>query len=161
MTPRDDREALVADIARLLPQRSGQLGRLLWRHARGPLHRGMASVLATLGDGPRTISRLAELEGVAQPTMTRMVGRLEDEGLVARERGADDGRLVLVSLTDAGAAELAALRRRYGAVLQERLASLLRDASDALQVLVDALRSASEQAVAAPTEPVPSTPAPT
>jgi DNA-binding MarR family transcriptional regulator len=154
MTPRDDREALVADIARLLPQRSGQLGRLLWRHARGPLHRGMASVLATLGDGPRTISRLAELEGVAQPTMTRMVGRLEDEGLVARERGADDGRLVLVSLTDAGAAELAALRRRYGAVLQERLASLsdaelarLRDASDALQVLVDALRSASEQAV--------------
>jgi DNA-binding MarR family transcriptional regulator len=114
----------------------------------------MASVLATLGDGPRTISRLAELEGVAQPTMTRMVGRLEDEGLVARERGADDGRLVLVSLTDAGAAELAALRRRYGAVLQERLASLsdaelaqLRDASDALQVLVDALRSASERAV--------------
>src|SRR3954452_3175721 len=100
MTHRDDREVLVSDIARLLPQRSGQLGRLLWRHARGPLHRGMASVLATLRDGPRTISRLAELEGGAQPTMTRMVGRLEDEGLVARERGADDGRLVLVSLTE-------------------------------------------------------------
>ena len=66
-----DREGTIAEIARLLPARNGQLGRLLWRHAKGPLHRGMASVLATLGNGSETIGRLAEREGVAQPTLTR------------------------------------------------------------------------------------------
>jgi DNA-binding MarR family transcriptional regulator len=142
-----DRIAVIADIARLLPQRNGQLGRLLWRHARGPLHRGMASVLATLGDGPETISRLAEREGVAQPTLTRMVERLEAEGLVQRERSTDDARVVVVCLTPQGELELAELRERYLAVLSDRLASLpdqrlsdLRDACDAIQVLIDALQ---------------------
>jgi DNA-binding MarR family transcriptional regulator len=152
----EPRAETIAEIARLLPQRNGQLGRLLWRHARGPLHRGMASVLATLGDGPQTISRLAEREGVAQPTLTRMVGRLEADGLVRRERSSEDGRVVLVGLTAHGAAELAALRERYLTVLRERLAGLtdaqlhaLCEASEALQVLVDALRAEPERDEAA------------
>jgi DNA-binding MarR family transcriptional regulator len=143
----DERAAAVAEIASLLPQRNGQLGRLLWRNARGQLHRGMASVLATLGDGSQTISGLAEREGIAQPTLTRMVERLELEGLVRRERSAQDGRVVLVDLTPTGREELAALRERYLAVLTVRLAGLedgqledLRAASDALAVLIEALR---------------------
>jgi DNA-binding MarR family transcriptional regulator len=138
----------IAEIARLLPERNGQLGRLLWRHSRGPLHRGMASVLGTLGDGPQTIGRLAEQEGVAQPTLTRMVVRLEREGLVQRTRSTDDGRVVVVAMTHAGAVELASLRERYLAVLRDRLAGLtdeqlnaLVEASDAIQVLIDALRA--------------------
>jgi len=145
--PDDDRAATVAEIARLLPTRNGQLGRLLWRHARGPLHRGMASVLATVGDGPQTISGLAEREGVAQPTLTRMVERLEAEGLARRRRSEQDGRVVLVDLTPRGTTELAGLRERYLTVLNRRLAGLsdaqlrdLREASDALQVLIEALR---------------------
>ena len=145
------RAEVIAEIAILLPQRSGQLGRTLWRQSRRSLPRGMASTLASLGGGARTISQLAELEGVAQPTMTRMVVRLENEGLVARERSTADGRVVLVALTDAGARELRGLRQRYREILEERLASLsdaelaqLRDASDALQVLVEALRSAAD-----------------
>jgi DNA-binding MarR family transcriptional regulator len=146
-TSGDERASTVAEIARLLPQRNGQLGRLLWRHARGPLHRGMASVLATLGDGSQTISGLAEREGIAQPTLTRMVERLETEGLVRRRRSDQDGRVVLVDLTPEGTAELAALRARYLVALQERLSGLsdaqlqdLRAASDALLVLIEALR---------------------
>ena len=145
------RAEVIAEIAILLPQRSGLLGRTLWRQSRRSLPRGMASALASLGGGARTISQLAELEGVAQPTMTRMVVRLENEGLVARQRSPADGRVVLVALTDAGATELRALRHRYREVLEERLASLsddelfrLREATDALQDLVDALRAASE-----------------
>ena len=157
--PRDD---AIAEIARLLPQRNSQLARLLWRHARGPLHRGMASVLATLGDGPQPISRLAEHEGVAQPTLTRMVARLEAEGLVHRERSADDGRVVLVGLTSRGAAELAGLRQRYLAVLHERLGGLdderlreLCEASEAIQVLVDALRAEPGEGAAGRTPDAP------
>ena len=145
------RAEVIAEIAILLPQRSGQLGRTLWRQSRRSLPRGMASALASLGGGGRTFSQLAELEGVAPPTMTRMVARLENEGLVVRERSPQDGRVVLVALTDAGATELRALRERYREVLEERLASLsdaelarLLDATDALQVLVEALRSAAE-----------------
>jgi DNA-binding MarR family transcriptional regulator len=146
-----DREALVAEIAALLPQRNGQLGRLLWRYARGPLHRGMASVLATLGDGPQTIGGLAERETIAQPTLTRMVERLESEGLVQRRRLEHDRRVVIVELTERGTAELAALRDRYLAVLRERLAGLpdaqlhdLRRASEALGVLIELLRVESD-----------------
>jgi DNA-binding MarR family transcriptional regulator len=144
------RAETIAEIARLLPQRNGQLGRLLWRHARGRLHRGMASVLAALDQGPRSISELAEREGVAQPTMTRMAERLENAGLVRRERSTADGRVVIVQLTPEGADELSGLRSRYLAVLDERLSSLtdaqldeLRVASDALAVLIDALRDES------------------
>jgi len=143
----DERAVAIAEIAGLLPQRNGQLGRLLWRHARGPLHRGMASVLATLGEGPQTIGRLAQREGVAQPTLTRMVERLEADGLVRRGRTAADGRVVMVELTGKGRRELDGLRGRYLAVLNERLARLpdrqlqeLRAASGAIQVLIDALR---------------------
>jgi DNA-binding MarR family transcriptional regulator len=142
-----ERATAVAEIARRLPQRNGQLGRLLWRHARGPLHRGMASVLATLGDGSQAISSLADREGIAQPTLTRMVERLENDGLVRRRRSEQDGRVVIVDLTPEGVAELAALRERYLAVLRERLAGLsdaqledLRAASDALVVVIEALR---------------------
>ncbi len=141
------REATIAEIARSLPQRNGQLGRLLWRHARGRLHRGMASVLAALDDGPRSISELAEREGLAQPTLTRMVERLEAAALVRRERSAPDGRVVVVTRTPEGTAEIEGLRSRYLAVLDERLSGLtdtqlgeLRAASEALVVLIDALR---------------------
>jgi DNA-binding MarR family transcriptional regulator len=148
MNRENDRAATIAEIARLLPQRNGQLGRLLWRHARGPLHRGMASVLSTLGGGgPLSISRLAETEGVAQPTLTRMVERLEAEGLVRRERSLTDGRVVMVTLTPDGLLELNAMRDRYLAVLAERLSSMtdrqlddLRSASDTLQLLIETLR---------------------
>ena len=81
---RDRRREVIAEVARLLPQRNGRLGRLLWRHARGDLPRGMTSVLATLEDGPETISRLADKEGTAQPTLTRIIQRLEADRLVRR-----------------------------------------------------------------------------
>jgi DNA-binding MarR family transcriptional regulator len=111
----------------------------------------MASVLATLGDGPETIGGLAEREGVAQPTLTRMVDRLETEGLVHRRRSPDDARVVLVELAPRGVTELARLRHRYLEVLRERLAGMsdseLQDllaASDALQSLISALGKSSD-----------------
>ncbi len=45
---------------------------------------------------------LAERIGCGQPTLTGVVDRLEQIGLVSRERGTDDRRVVRVTLTDAG-----------------------------------------------------------
>ncbi|HWD51568.1 MAG TPA: MarR family transcriptional regulator [Acidimicrobiales bacterium] len=80
-----------------------------------------ASTLATLDQtGPRRITDLAAVEGVAQPSMTVLVSALERSGLVARRVDPADRRVTLVSLTLAGADYLRR-RRRAGAEAFDRL----------------------------------------
>ena len=71
--------------------------------------------------GPQRLTLLAAREGVTQPAMTQLISRLEESGLVRREPSQDDGRVVLVVITDDGRATLA--RRR--AVRAERLAAII------------------------------------
>ena len=124
------------------------LTRLLVRQVRPDVSRTEAGVLRTLTDAPRRITELAELEGLAQPTMTLLVQRLEQRGWVQRQRHSDDGRVVLVSLTDAGRTTLegfrtqvlAALRSHLDAMPDEEIAEL-EAATETLGSLVDALQS--------------------
>lgn len=77
-----------------------------------------ASTLKRLAKaGPHRLSDLHVAEGVTQPAMTQLVTRLEREGLA--ERGGDpaDGRVVLVSITDAGRAVVERRRASYAAAL--------------------------------------------
>jgi DNA-binding MarR family transcriptional regulator len=81
-----------------------------------------AATLATLErSGPSRLTALAVREGVTQPAMTQLIGRLQESGLVSRDTDPADGRVVQVRLTDDGRAMLA--RRR--AVRAERLAEIL------------------------------------
>jgi DNA-binding MarR family transcriptional regulator len=74
-----------------------------------------AATLGTLDrTGPRRLTDLAMIEGVAQPSMTVLVTGLERAGLVERQPGPGDKRVVLVALTPAGADYLRT-RRRAGA----------------------------------------------
>jgi DNA-binding MarR family transcriptional regulator len=73
-----------------------------------------ASTLATLESGPRRITDLAVIEGVTQPSMTALVTALEKSGLAKRQPDGCDQRVVLVTLTAAGAGYLRS-RRRAGA----------------------------------------------
>ncbi|MEZ0493932.1 MarR family winged helix-turn-helix transcriptional regulator [Kineococcus sp. TBRC 1896] len=105
-----------------------------------------ARVLGTLHrDGPLRVSRLAELEGCAQPSMTGLVTRLTDAGLVTRTADPADARAVLVALTHEGRDVLLANRRALRAPLAralhdlpatpgdlERLTGLLEDVTTAL-----------------------------
>jgi DNA-binding MarR family transcriptional regulator len=54
--------------------------------------------------GPCTLGRLATTEGVAGPTMTRIVDGLEAAGLAQRTPHPDSARSVLISATDDGVA---------------------------------------------------------
>ncbi len=55
---------------------------------------GRLSALSVLVfGGPHTLGQLAAAEQVRPPTMTRIVQALEQDGLVRRERDADDGRV--------------------------------------------------------------------
>jgi len=119
-----EREQRIERIAADLLPSASQLTRLVVRRATatgGGLARTEGGILRTLSEGERRITEIAELEGLAQPTTTALVKRLEEQGLVARGRDATDGRVALISLTAAGAAALEAFRRRYRGALAERL----------------------------------------
>jgi DNA-binding MarR family transcriptional regulator len=64
-------------------------------------------VLAVLSNGKSlTIGALARMVLVKQPTLTKVVDRLEIEGLVERRGGTVDRREVLVTITPAGRARV-------------------------------------------------------
>src|SRR3954449_2134203 len=137
-------------VAEQLLPHAAVVTRLLAKQVKGEISRTEAGVLNTLIAAPRRITELAELEGLAQPTMTLLVQRLEQRDWVTRERRADDGRVVLVSLTEAGSATLAEFRAQVGAALRvymdamsdEQIAAL-ETATEALGSLVDPFLSAT------------------
>jgi MarR family transcriptional regulator, organic hydroperoxide resistance regulator len=98
------------------------------------LHAGQEIMLGQLWerDG-RSQKELGELMGLDHSTVAKSVARLERAGLVARSRSHDDGRIVVVSLTDAGRA-LEAPVRQIWRDLEARWAERLTDADrDALR----------------------------
>src|SRR3954449_11018856 len=129
----------VEYVASHLLGHTAVLTRLLIRQVRPDVSRTEAGVLRTLSDGPRRITELAELEGLAQPTTTLLVQRLEKQGLVRRERQADDERVVLVWPTDAGAAALEDYLMLASAELRGYLDAMPDDQLKALTAATDAL----------------------
>lgn len=128
-----------SEVAQQLLPQAALLTRLVIRQMDGAMSRTEAGLLRTLEDGPRRITELAELEGLAQPTTTLLVKRLEDQGWVARERQAGDGRVVLVRRTEAGVAALERFRAQAGEVLEACLEQMPAEQVDALAASVDAL----------------------
>jgi DNA-binding MarR family transcriptional regulator len=141
------RPEAVARVAGSLLPRASLLTRVLLRRVHHELSRAEVGLLSTLESGPRRITDLAEYEALAQPTITQLVNRLQQRGLVARERDPSDGRAVLVAATGAGREALAEVRSRYGALLAEHVRDMsdsdlaaLVAATDALGRLIEALQ---------------------
>jgi DNA-binding MarR family transcriptional regulator len=61
-------------------------------------------VLAMLSGGPETVTALAEACLLQQPTMTKVLDRMERDGLVKRQQDGRDRRLVRVHLAPKGEA---------------------------------------------------------
>jgi DNA-binding MarR family transcriptional regulator len=135
---RAERTDYVAE--QLLPH-AAIVTRLLIRQVKAEISRTEAGVLSSLVAAPRRITELAELESLAQPTMTLLVQRLEQRGWVKRERRADDGRVVLVSLTEAGNATLDEFRARVGAALRVHMDAMSDQQVAALETATAALGS--------------------
>jgi len=89
------------------------------------ISRTAAGTLAILEYGPSRLTALAAREGVTQPAMTQLIRRLETAGLVSREPDPKDGRVVQVTITDAGRSMMAVRR----AERTERITELLRQLS--------------------------------
>ena len=107
-----------------------------------------AAVLASLDRrGPQRITTMALAEGVSQPSMTQLVQRLEQRGLVTRTSDPSDGRVALVSLTDEGRAVLAARRVRNSRRIADLLADLPEPDVEALASALAAVLPALRQRV--------------
>jgi DNA-binding MarR family transcriptional regulator len=115
----------VPDLAGHLRLTIVRTARRLRQEAGTGLSPALAAALSTVERyGPLTPSEVATRERIQRPTVTRVLGRLEDAGLVARTRDPQDGRSSLVSITPAGSQLLAELRSRKTAFLARRLERL-------------------------------------
>ncbi|MCU1605336.1 MAG: Transcriptional regulator, MarR family [Modestobacter sp.] len=99
-----------------------------------------AATLSTLRrQGPTRLTELAVAEGVSQPSMTTLVARLSEQGLVDRHGDPTDRRAVLIGLTPAGADLLdrrrAARTDRLGGPLAQLDDDDVRRIADALPAL--------------------------
>jgi DNA-binding MarR family transcriptional regulator len=130
----------VLELAARLRLATARLARQLRQQAGAGLSPSQQSALASIDlQGPLTLGQLARLEHVAPPTVTKVVAKLEDEGLVSRRIDDSDRRVVRVQTTAAGRRRLEHARSRRNAWLAQRLrrvdAATLRQLEAALPLL--------------------------
>jgi DNA-binding MarR family transcriptional regulator len=140
--PHLTRGAVAADLRLAV----GHLSRRLRQEAGSSLSLSLTSALATLEThGPLSPSELAAKERLARPGVTRIIARLQQEGLVTSERDAEDRRSYRVAATPEGVALLHAVRGRSRAFLTHALRrfdarelAVLAEAADLIErLLVD------------------------
>jgi DNA-binding MarR family transcriptional regulator len=90
--------------------------------------------------GALTPRELADVERVQPPTMTKIVAKLEDRGLVQRSPHPTDGRQVILSATESGRAVLAHHERARDEWLAARLAELTPEERDSLRRAAEILQ---------------------
>jgi DNA-binding MarR family transcriptional regulator len=118
-------EADLGELAARLRLAITRTARRLRQEAGTDLSPSQTAALATIeSSGPLTPSELASLERVQRPTATRIVARLQEEGLVERAADPADGRSFIVSATAQGRALIRKLRTRTKAYLARRLRGL-------------------------------------
>ena len=137
-----ERAERVDHIAEQLPARAAVLVRLLVKQVRSrEISRTEMEVLSILTEGPRRITELTELEGIAQPTMTLLVKRLQEKGWVEREGLPEDGRVVMISLTETGSAAQQRFRSQFLAAMRVDLQELSDQQLEELSAATETLSS--------------------
>jgi DNA-binding MarR family transcriptional regulator len=130
------------EIASRLRLSATRLARRLRQESGAGLSPSQHSALAVIANhGPLTLGALAEHERIAPPSITKVVSKLECDGLVTRTPDPADRRVCRVVISPEGEALLEESRRRKTAWLTARISELDSDRqrrlSDALDVLDD------------------------
>ncbi len=126
------------EIASHLRSVIGRMGRgLRYTRTSTELSPSQYDVLATVSFRERVrLSDLASIEGINPTLLSRIVGKLEDAGLLVREQDEDDRRVAHVAVTEKG-------RELHGRIRSERtdVLSLALDNldDDELEALTQAL----------------------
>src|SRR3954447_7626437 len=118
----------VSGLAAHLRLSVARTNRRLRQEAGSGLSPTLTAALATVErHGPLTPSELAARERVQRPSATRLIARLETDGLVLRTADPHDRRSSLITASSAGRALLREGRTRKDAFLAQRLRALSAD----------------------------------
>ncbi len=142
MTERTAAVEPAAELAQTLRDAILRFNRRL-RQARpiGDLTFSQLSALTSLQlAGALTPRELADVERVQPPTMTKIVGKLEERGLVARTPHPTDRRQVILAATEQGRAVYAQFERVRDEWLAQRLAALTADERETLHRAAEILQ---------------------
>ncbi len=119
----------------------GRISRFLDRQSRGDrLTRSETSVLASVTRlGPVRLSELADLEGVNPTMLSRVMGVLEQKGLILRSSATSDQRGVVAEATVAGRETSRRIMERRTAILLAVVERLPEQTAAALLAALPAL----------------------
>ena len=135
------------ELAARLRLAVARLARRLRQQADVEVTASQLSALATVERvGPVTLGELASFERVSPPSMTRIVGGLEELALVEREIDSKDRRVARVRITPVGQRLLDRSRSRKNAYLAARVRNLPREDRDTLARAADLLERLLESA---------------
>ncbi|WP_434572264.1 MarR family winged helix-turn-helix transcriptional regulator [Pseudomonas sp. Z3-6] len=95
-------------------------------------------------DGTRRMSELADVMAIERYNLTRLVDRLEAEGLVIRSRASDDGRGAYAAITESGKVLRKKMWKIYEGAVDELFLSQFDD--DQQRVFSEALERAAHAA---------------
>ncbi|TFC96143.1 MULTISPECIES: MarR family transcriptional regulator [Cryobacterium] len=140
--PTGDRRTTVAELSHDFRLANGRLARRLRQEkADNELSSSQFSALGTIFfQGPFTLRELSEHERVTPPSMNRTVNALVEAGLVNRAGSVDDGRKVVLTVTDQGRSLMRETRKRRDAWLAQRIVKLTPDQRRVLTEAVDIMK---------------------
>jgi len=95
-------------------------------------------------DGARRMSELADVMAIERYNLTRLVDRLEAEGLVTRSRASDDGRGAYAAITESGKVLRKKMWKIYEGAVDELFLAQFND--DQQRVFSEALERAATAA---------------
>ncbi len=105
----------------------------------------LKAMLALQAHGPQSVGWLGRTLGIAEPSASLLVDKLDEKCLIVRERDADDRRRTIVTPTAAGRDVIGRLQQSRDERLVELLAGL---EDDELRSLCHALRGLARVAAA-------------
>ena len=130
----------MPDLAVQLRLTIVRTARRLRQEAGGELSPSLTAALSTIErHGPLTPGEVATRERIQRPTVTRVLTRLEEQGLIERMPDVRDRRSTLVTASPAGRDLLAALRTRKTAFLASRIERLGAEERETLERAADIL----------------------
>ena len=98
-----------------------------------------AQLMCVVGDKPSSMVRLGALLRVGKSSMTGLIQRAEEAGLVRRAPDPEDGRSTLIELTEAGRRANTAFRATVGERITRMIGTLPPDEQKALSMALSTI----------------------
>jgi DNA-binding MarR family transcriptional regulator len=135
----DPNQEVLASLLRGYDSIWSELSRFFQRFELTPQQYNVLKALSSCGGGV-ACQAIAEQLLNRVPDITRLLDRLEQAGLIRRERCCADRRVVRTYLTDAGRARVEAVREPLAAALKARFGHMSAEELQQLSVLLTKLR---------------------